>query len=148
MRSIWKTFIFIGLALCLVSCTKKGDGKGKAAESQIKPAMSLSSMLEGIIPKDSGGGVKFAYHPENLRDPFKPFVKIETKGKGGAKLIPKAFEAKSPLQRIPLESLKLTGIVWAAGNKGKALIQDEKGKGYYIGAGAYIGDKGGRITSI
>jgi Tfp pilus assembly protein PilP len=148
MRSIWKIAICAGVILSLAACGKKNASTTGAAGAEIKPGMSLSSMLEGVIPRDGDGtGEKFAYNPSVLRDPFKPFIKMQSKKKGAAS-VPKPFVAKTPLQKVRLDDLKLVGVVWALDNKAKALIEDPKGKGYYIGVGTYVGDRGGRITAI
>ncbi|TAL16965.1 hypothetical protein EPN96_07240 [bacterium] len=147
MRSIWKIAICSGIILSLAACGKKGPAPA-APGAEVKPGLSLSSMLEGVIPKDaSATGEKFVYNPTVLRDPFKPYIKVQSKKKG-ANSVPKAFVAKTPLQKFRLDELKLVGIVWALDNKAKALIQDPKGKGYYIGVGNYAGDRGGKITAI
>ena len=57
------------------------------------------------------------------------------------------FVPKTPLQRYALDELRLVGIVWAE-ERSKALIEDPKGKGYYVGAGTYVGDQGGKIIRI
>lgn len=86
----------------------------------------------------------FEYDPKGLRDPFEPFVKLEEKKKEA----PKAFVPKTPLQRYALEEIRLVGVIWADGGKSVALVEDPEGRGYAVGGGAWIGDRGGRIVRI
>jgi type IV pilus assembly protein PilP len=87
----------------------------------------------------------FIYNPVGLRDPFEPFIKIEEKKAAPTQKIP---PNAPPLQRFTTEQLKLVGIVWSENGKSRALIQDPQGKGYVVGVGTSIGDKGGKIVRI
>ena len=86
------------------------------------------------------------YVAEGLRDPFQPFIKLETKEK--KKVRPQVFVPKTPLQRFATEELRLVGIIWAEQGRSKALIEDPQGKGYVVGTGTLVGDRGGRIVRI
>lgn len=103
-----------------------------------------------VVPSPSGIQLKepegFVYNGEGLRDPFQPFIKIEPKKKKAEK--PKVFVPKTPLQRYAVEELQLVGIVWAEGARARALIEDPEGKGYIVGPGTLVGDKGGKIVRI
>jgi type IV pilus assembly protein PilP len=88
----------------------------------------------------------FAYEPAELRDPFQPFIKLDTKTKKKAR--PQIFVPKTPLQRFATEELHLVGIIWGEGGRARALIEDPQGKGYVVGTGTLVGDRGGRIVRI
>jgi type IV pilus assembly protein PilP len=84
------------------------------------------------------------YDPTGLRDPFEPFIKIEEKKPRA----PKAFVAKTPLQRYAMEELKLVAIIWGEGLHARALVEDPQGKGYVVTTGTHVGDRGGKVVRI
>ena len=54
---------------------------------------------------------------------------------------------RTPLERVDLSQLKLTGIIRSPqGNK--ALVEEATGKGYVVTVGTYMGNQGGKITEI
>ena len=42
----------------------------------------------------------------------------------------------------------MVGIIWAEQGRARALIEDPQGKGYVVGSGTLVGDRGGRIVRI
>jgi hypothetical protein len=58
------------------------------------------------------------------------------------------LEIKNPLQRYPIESLKVVGI-WTLSNKNmKAMIATPDGEGTVVTQGYLIGNRGGKIQSL
>ncbi|MDW7709594.1 MAG: pilus assembly protein PilP [Deferrisomatales bacterium] len=87
----------------------------------------------------------FSYDPVGLRDPFEPFVRLEEKRPVAR--VP-VFVPRTPLQRYALEEIRLVGVIWAEAGRSVALVEDPEGKGYVVGGGVFIGDRGGRILRI
>ena len=96
-----------------------------------KPADAQASKPAAVVLYSSTG----------KRDPFVPFLKIETKeGRTGMGNVP-------PLQRYDLGELKFVGVIW--GPKGAfGLVEDVEGKGYTVMVGTKIGRGGGVVTRI
>ncbi|PLX41144.1 MAG: hypothetical protein C0608_06685 [Deltaproteobacteria bacterium] len=133
----------------LTACWEKTTVTAKPEMEAAKPSgPSLNSMLEGVIPSDTGAKDVFSYNSSGLRDPFMPFVKIEPKKNEEAKKAKTVFKPKTPLQRFALEELAFVGVMWGGNEKAIALIQDPKNKGYRVGVGTLIGDRGGKIVKI
>lgn len=81
------------------------------------------------------------YNPEGKRDPFVPFLKVESKA---ARVM---MGNVAPLQRYELGELKFVGLIW--GPRGAhALVEDAEGKGYTVTVGTKIGRGGGIVTRI
>ncbi|MCK4795693.1 MAG: pilus assembly protein PilP, partial [Desulfobacteraceae bacterium] len=107
---------------------------------------------------------KYFYRPLGKVDPFAPFIIKEEerpedfglddltrkKSKRLAamdRLLKKLREPKTELQRIGISKLTLTAII-----KGKsktwAMVSDQKGRGYKLEKGTYIGKNGGIVDKI
>jgi len=54
---------------------------------------------------------------------------------------------RTPLERVDLSQLKLTGIIRSP-QANKALVEEATGKGYVVTVGTYMGNQGGKITKI
>jgi type IV pilus assembly protein PilP len=89
----------------------------------------------------------YRYDPKGKIDPFKPFVRIElpTPGKKGPEK--KLTGHLTPLQRVALEKVRVTGI---AGSSAKrvAMVEDGGGKGYIVYLGTLVGENGGKVIQI
>jgi len=107
---------------------------------------------------------EYFYRPLGKVDPFAPFIikDEETREDFGVDdltrkktkrlaameiLLKKLREPKTELQRIGISKLTLTAII-----KGKtktwAMVSDEKGRGYRLEEGTYIGKNGGVVDKI
>lgn len=113
----------------------------------IVPALPLSGELPGIDVVNGTG--EFELDVKKIRNPFKPFVAIQQKsGKAGAKKkTDLSLAPRTPLQKFALEDLKFVGVVWSKTSL-KGLIEDPTGKGYTVGPGTLVGDRGGKIVKI
>jgi len=94
-------------------------------------------------------GIKEKYYVRKGRiDPFEPFLrKPEPDVTAEAKAELNRRVPRTPLEKIDLAQLKLTGVLRAE-NKTRALVQEVSGKGYIVDEGTYIGNKGGQVSKI
>jgi len=99
---------------------------------------------EGAKPADAQAAKPSAaviYNPAGKRDPFVPFLKVETKS------VSAGIDSVPPLQRYDIGELKFVGVIW--GPKGAyALVEDAEGKGYTVTVGTKIGRGGGTVTRV
>jgi type IV pilus assembly protein PilP len=81
-------------------------------------------------------------------DPFEPFLRkpepdvVSDEDRMLERRIP-----RTPLEKIDLSQLQLTGVLRTSTTI-RAMVQDGSGKGYMIGEGTYMGNKGGQVTRI
>jgi len=109
-----------------------------ASKQTGEPAFDVENFL---------GGRKKLYNPKGRIDPFAPFVhKPETQVAAAKEKIARRIPM-TPIEKIALSQLRLTGILQIPGNL-CALVQEVSGKGYVIKEGTYIGNKGGQVTKI
>ena len=132
---------------------KKIASKAETASSGF--AMQKSDLLPvAVLKKDikkenysKPPSLASVYNPKGKNDPFLPLFQakpaatsVETKKR--KKRIP-----RTPLERIALNQLKLTGIILRpAGNK--AMMEEATGKGYVVIKGTPIGKNWGKVTEI
>ena len=107
---------------------------------------------------------KYFYRPIGKVDPFAPFIIKEkerpedfglddlTRKKSKrlaamARLVKKLREPKTELQRIGISKLTLTAIIKGE-SKTWAMVSDQKGRGYRLEKGTYIGKNGGVVDKI
>jgi type IV pilus assembly protein PilP len=88
------------------------------------------------------------YDPAGKIDPFEPMIKGTPKDPSQkATYADTDTQGDTPLEKIDLSQLKLSGIVRAAsGNKG--LVREASGRGYIIVRGTRIGTHGGRVAEV
>jgi type IV pilus assembly protein PilP len=89
----------------------------------------------------------YRYDPRGKLDPFKPFVRLEVSPaakKGSEKKPTGSF---TPLQRLPLEKIRVTGIAGSP-EKRVAMVEDGGGKGFIISVGTQIGMNDGKVVQI
>ena len=94
-------------------------------------------------------GAKEKYYSRKGRnDPFEPFLhEPEPQAPAGSEAKLNQRVPQTPLEKIDLAQLKLTGVLRAE-NKTRALVQEVSGKGYIVDEGTYIGNKGGQVSKI
>lgn len=141
------------VALCVVGCggeTAKPPTPAAAPQQQAqKPAAAQKPAIPQVPPENAVTiWDEKAFDSKLLRDPFKPFIRVEPKGKDKAKLKPVPFVPKTPLQKFALEELKYVGALWSKDKAAEGLIEDPAGKGYRVGVGTFIGNRGAKIISI
>jgi type IV pilus assembly protein PilP len=144
MSALRKTAMAAGLA-ALAACGAEPPAPAAPPPAPVPRAAPTAAPVPDVPRGDEAPEQAFAYDPTGLRDPFEPFIRLEEK-KPQAK--PQVFVPRTPLQRYALEEIRLVGVVWAEGNRSVALVEDPEGKGYMVGGGVLIGDRGGRIIRI
>jgi Tfp pilus assembly protein PilP len=154
-----QTFLALLTSFCLVltmsACMEDAPiaAKAKPKKARVKKESTLPS-LPSLAASNKGldeisGNKGSVFSPKKLRNPFKPFIKIEKKkSKKKGRSTTATFVPRTPLQRYAVEELRLVGIIWAGDRNSKALIEDPTGKGYAIGSGTFVGDRGGKIVKI
>ncbi len=101
--------------------------------------------LPAITPYES-----YRYSVENLRDPFKPsvaMIKAAPKRKPSNGIRPNTTRNKEELERFPLDSLQMAGII---NNDGEtwAIIKAPDNNIYRVKKGNHMGENNGKITKI
>ncbi len=139
--------------LLAVSATAVPAAAPPAAAPAAKPAEVATAMPAAapatVKPEAAALEIPdYRYDPKGKTDPFKPFVRLElpTPAKKGPEK--KKYNGNlTPLQRVPLEKVRVTGI---AGSPAKrvAMVEDGAGKGYIVYLGTLIGENGGRVIQI
>ncbi len=149
MTTSWRTAFAALVALSLlVGCGGSPAPAPAPAQADQQKAPTLNDLIGGALPRASDEPVDtFVYDRKGLRDAFQPFIRLVDKSKE-KKRGEKVLVPKTPLQKFALEELKLVGIVWSDAERSKVLIEDPKGKGYYVGVGTWMGDRGGKIVRI
>ena len=147
------SFFLIGLAGCgndPVPSKQPKAAAPKAAAAKDKSTLPSMPVLArgGQQLGDLTGDDEMSFDPKGLRNPFKPFLRIKAPEKKKATRAAEKIKIRTPLQRFALEQLSLVGIFWSKDASPKALIQDPEGKGYNVGIGTYVGDRGGKIVKI
>jgi len=101
--------------------------------------LSLSVVLWACAGYCDNMTASYSYKPAGKPDPFKSFIDT----------IKKRPTAKSPLQMISLDELRLVGIA-SSGKKRFAMVEKLKGKlhHYVIYSGTPIGLNEGRVVTI
>jgi len=118
-----------------------------APAATIKPAPKAAA--PGILLAKTAPAKVKPYNPVGKVDPFEPLFrrKEPAPSQPAATVKRKKRIPHTPLEKVDLSQLKLTGIIRSPeGNK--ALVEESSGKGYIITVGTYIGIHGGRVTKI
>jgi Tfp pilus assembly protein PilP len=144
MRICARSLLVLAVAAGLLAaggCSKEEQAPQQVVKKTVpkeapKPAEGVKAP-ESQAPKQTA----VFYSPEGKRDPFLPFLKVETKEtRAESSGVP-------PLQRYDLGELKFVGVIW--GPKGAyGLIEDAEGKGYTVTVGTKIGRAGGVVQRI
>lgn len=142
--SVFGLSLVATISLC--SCKAGAPAAKGPASTPVRPGQAQTVAVKPPEAPPPPAMV-FSYDPNGLRDPFEPFIKIEEK-KQAAQPAPKAFVARTPLQRFSLDEIKLVGVLWTPAGKATALVEDPQNKGYMVSVGAYLGDRGGKIVRI
>ena len=88
------------------------------------------------------------YDPAGKIDPFEPLIKDTPKDPSRkATYADTDTGGGTPLEKIDLSQLKLTGIVRVAGGN-KGLVREASGRGHIIARGTRIGIHGGRVAEV
>lgn len=128
------------------------DQASPTVESSGQPSgKPVDGMSETAIKSEFASlmGAKEKYYIRKGRiDPFEPFLRApEPEIPADAQAELNRRVPRTPLEKIDMSQLKLTGILRAE-SKTRALVQEVSGKGYIIDEGTYIGNKGGQVSKI
>lgn len=108
----------------------------KAVPAEPPKAAEAAKSSEAPAPKPVS-----LYSPAGKRDPFVPFIKVETReARAGLENVP-------PLQRYELGELRFVGVIWGPKTV-YALVEDAEGRGYTVTVGMKIGRGGGTVMRI
>ncbi len=148
VKILYISVIVIALALCAGGCDKlpiPGAKKGKGQQATPKPPPQVAPRTDA--PPSTNAPAKevesdYVYDPTGKRDPFQPFIAIQTPVKPVDEEIP-----VTPLQKYDLSQLKLVAIMVGTGG-GKAMVEDSEGKGYIIEKGVYVGSRFGKVKAV
>ena len=141
--------LILGIALILGGCENLPLPFGKKKEVPKKPAVRPKPPRRVPPPAAKPSPLPpkkekrhYVYNPTGKRDPFRPFIAMQTPVKPSSQKIP-----LTPLQKYDLSQLKLVAIL--VGKKGaRAMVEDSEGKGYIIKKGTYIGRNYGKVKAI
>jgi type IV pilus assembly protein PilP len=111
--------------------------------------------LEGTEKKDIevaatayGKHLPPVYDPAGKIDPFKPLFKEKPELKSkSAEYADTESKGTTPLEKIDLSQLKVTGVILAASGN-KALVREASGRGHVVSKGTPIGIHGGRVAGV
>ncbi|MFH1016757.1 MAG: pilus assembly protein PilP [Pseudomonadota bacterium] len=100
------------------------------------PAKSAETEMPSLFDRSTE---EYSYNPIGKRDPFLPYSEEA--------VIEDVNQPKSPLERYPLEQLKVTAIVWGISDP-RALVQAPDSQSYIVRKNMRIGINRGRISKI
>ncbi len=124
-----------GLGLALLVCANVQSAPSPAGTPQAVKASEPAPVAQD-----------YRYDARGKTDPFKPFVRLEVPVAGKKPAKKSLSGPLTPLQRVPLDKLRLTGI---AGSSIKRVgMVEEGGRGYMVTVGTPIGLNGGRVIQI
>lgn len=108
---------------------------------------TIVASVSPTSPKVETPEISDLYNPEAKLDPFEPLFRKEPASIAVRKKKSKRRSPLTPLEKMDLSQLKLSGIILApSGNR--ALVQEASGKGYVVKKGTYIGIHSGKIVEI
>ena len=129
------------------------DAVSKKDVNVLNPKSDISVIIKGagqnnfkIADTKSSKHAPPVYDPKDKFDPFEPLFKetpeIESESPEHAD-----SGGNTPLEKIDLSQLKLTGIILAASGN-RALVREASGMGHVISEGTPIGTHGGRVAGV
>ena len=105
------------------------------------------AVQENKSPKKKPFDIAAVLNPRNMIDPFLPLFKDKSEPVSHTKKKRKKRTSLTPLEKIDLSQLKLTGVIRASSGN-KALVEEASGKGYIVDKGTYIGTRSGKVVKI
>lgn len=144
-RSLALVFLLAGVVTAALAATSPA-----AKPAEVKPAVQQDARQEARQEAPPLEMPDYRYDPKGKIDPFKPFVRLElpTPSKKGPEK-KKLTGHLTPLQRIALDKLRVTGIAGSS-SKRVAMVEDGGGggRGYLVYVGTLIGENGGKVIQI
>lgn len=144
-----KIYIII-MAIFIASYLVAGCDKGQKQKPAPKPPPQISpdqKKTTPTTPKETKEGEQdldsnYVYDPTDKRDPFQPFIAMQTPLRPTDEEIP-----LTPLQKYDLSQLKLVAILVGTGED-RAMVEDSEGKGYIVKKGVYVGRNFGKVKAV
>lgn len=138
------------LAIVIASCLVVGCDKGPKQKPVPKPPPKIAPDQKKTTPTTTNTtkegeqdiNSSYVYDPTDKRDPFKPFIAMQTPLRPTDEEIP-----LTPLQKYDLSQLKLVAILIGTGED-KAMVEDSEGKGYIVKKGVYVGRNFGKVKAV
>jgi type IV pilus assembly protein PilP len=116
-------------------------------QSVDKAHKTIVASASPTSPKIKTPEISDLYNPEAKLNPFGPLFRKKPVSISVSKKKSKRRTPLTPLEKMDLSQLKLSGIILApSGNR--ALVQETSGKGYVVKKGTYIGIHAGKIVEI
>lgn len=139
----------------------KPASENAAADELAMTATVTTYRYSGEAPDTAGGqhveaadarstpwlGALAAYRTDRNRDPFQPAREASTTGPVGGLPGPSNDRVRQPLERHPLEQLRMVGTLAANGVR-HALLRVPGGNVHRVAAGDYLGTDHGRIRTV
>jgi type IV pilus assembly protein PilP len=140
--------IVVGIAVSVGGCDQLPfvggkKGKGQKATPKAPPKVTRRKEQPSPLPQAAQEVERdYVYDPTGKRDPFQPFIAMQTPVKPPEEEVP-----VTPLQTYDLSQLKLVAILVGTG-EGRAMVEDSEGKGYIIHKGVYVGRNFGKVKAV
>ncbi len=87
------------------------------------------------------------YNPKGKIDPFVPLFQEKSEETPVAKQKRRKRIPRTPLERIALNQLKLTGIILSSSGA-RAMLEEASGRGYVVTKGTPVGKNWGKVVEI
>jgi type IV pilus assembly protein PilP len=132
--------------LALAACADDmSDLRQEVSEIRQRPGGEIEPLPE-FVPYES-----FTYVSQDLRDPFIParaFAEAQEQEEDpGSGIAPDHDRPREPLERYPLDSLKMVGTL-SRGEQLWGLVRSPDGTVHQVLEGNYLGQNHGQITSV
>ncbi len=142
-------FMLGGLLLLLIGCEQSPPPPPpptKIEKTEPPAAEEVKGEQEAEIPPEPEPTV-YEYDPAGRREPFKSLISEEEVDAIEVIATPDPELQKTPLQKVDLNQLKITGIILGSlGDYARILAPD--GKSYTVNVGTLIGTHEGEVISI
>jgi type IV pilus assembly protein PilP len=141
------------LALVIASCLVEGcdllpsKGQKQKATPTLPPPLApdqkkTTSNTKVTQEVEQDADSNYVYDPTDKRDPFQPFIAMQTPFRPTDEEIP-----LTPLQKYDLSQLKLVAILVGT-EEDRAMVEDSEGTGYIIKKGVYVGRNFGKVKAV
>jgi type IV pilus assembly protein PilP len=130
-----------GLRLAAVALLIAACGSPPPPPRRAAPAAAPAKPIEEEIKPEAQGNI-YIYSPIGKRDPFQNMTLSQ-----GITHLDQKGRAKTPLEKWPIEQLKLSLTMTGTANP-MAMVEDPEKRGWAVHLGDFIGQNGGKVTSI
>lgn len=125
-------------ALVAAACGSPPPPPRRLAAAPVAPKPVTDDEVKPLEPTNI-----YVYSPIGKRDPFQNTTQIAT----GTSHIEVKGRIKTPLEKWPLDSLKLSLTVTGTANP-MAMVEDPDHRGWTVHLGDFIGQNAGKVTGI